>query len=193
MDAAETTDPRVSRTQARVRDAIRELFEEQGAASLTHQRVAQRSGVGRATIYRHWPQTVDLLFEALTTIEEPILRPGRGPLRSWLRREMRKLSGDLGAPVGLQALVAILNSAHDQRIADLRDDLVRKTVQTLASMLRRHADTAAVDPELMMVRLVGPLIVQVSLMRGSADDEFIDQIIDSALSPYQDRSYTSRR
>ncbi|OZG28869.1 TetR family transcriptional regulator [Williamsia sp. 1138] len=186
MTVAKSSDPRVSRTQAAVRDTARALFEEEGAAGLTHQRVAQRSGVGRATIYRHWPETVDLLSEALQTVDEPLLRPGRGPLRAWLRREMTRLATDLAEPTGTQFVAAIITSADsDPRIASIRDDLMRRTVHTLASMLDRFEPTDSdepSDPELLLTQLVGPLIVQVSIMRNRVDRRFIDQVINSALA-----------
>ena len=79
--AVETiNDARIAaRTRAAVHEALRSLFAEEGPAALTHQRVAQRAEVGRATIYRHWPRPVDLVTEALTVIDQPVFRSREGP------------------------------------------------------------------------------------------------------------------
>lgn len=186
MNAAKEPDPRVFRTQTAVRDAVRELFEEGGTSALTHQRVAQRAGVGRATIYRHWPEPADLLSEALQNVEEPLLRLGPGPFRTWLRREMTRLADDLGEPAGVQWIAATITGADgDPRIAALRDDLMHRTVLALTAMLDRYGETGPEnrpDPEFLLTQLVGPLIVQTTILRRRVNRRFIDQIIDSALA-----------
>ena len=54
-------DRRVQRTHAAVADAVRELFVEEGWDAVTHQRVAERAGYGRNTVYRHFPDRTSLL------------------------------------------------------------------------------------------------------------------------------------
>jgi AcrR family transcriptional regulator len=187
MNSAKTPDPRVSRTRAAVREAVRELFETEGAASLTHHRVAKHSGVGRATIYRHWPDTVDLLSEALATIDEPLLRLGPGPLRAWLRRELIRFADVLSQPVSLQFLAAIVASGNsDERIAALRDDLNSRMTQTLATKIKRSKRELVdgIDPSLLLLQLVGPIILQVSVLRRPADRAFITHIVDVALDEH---------
>ena len=103
-------DARVVRTSALVRDAVRDLFEREGAGALTHQRVAERAGVSRATVYRHWPRPVDLVVEALGVAEHPLLHPCDGqPLREWLRRELVRAAADFARPVVQQFIAAIVS------------------------------------------------------------------------------------
>src|ERR1700678_3333305 len=83
-----------ARTRDAVHEALRSLFAEEGPAALTHQRVAQRAEVGRATIYRHWPRPVDLVIEALSVIEQPVFRSREGPVREWLSAELTRFSAD---------------------------------------------------------------------------------------------------
>src|SRR5581483_7919249 len=63
-----TDDPRVQRTRAAVLRATIELMAEGGPEAITHQVVARRAGVGRATLYRHWPSAEELVFAALAEI-----------------------------------------------------------------------------------------------------------------------------
>ena len=60
-----STNPQVQRTHRVMLDAARELFHEQGPAAVTHLRVAETSGVARATVYRHWPDRVGILLDLL--------------------------------------------------------------------------------------------------------------------------------
>lgn len=88
--AVERLDPRVDRTRRSVMEAVAMLVVDEGAGSVTHQRVAEVSGVGRATLYRHWPTPADLLYEALQEAEQPLLRQRDEPLIEWLRAELHR-------------------------------------------------------------------------------------------------------
>ena len=57
----ERLDPRVDRTRRAVMDAVGSLIANERIDSVSHQGVAEVSGVGRATLYRHWPTPADLL------------------------------------------------------------------------------------------------------------------------------------
>lgn len=75
---------RQEQTRSRIVDAAIELHEAQGPARTTVTEIAERAGVGRLTVYRHFPQEEHLL-EACSTAylqREPPPDPGR-----WLERE----------------------------------------------------------------------------------------------------------
>ena len=63
MRTAGKPDPRVVKSRETILSAARTLLQESGPAAVTHQRVAARAGVGRATVYRHW-RTPELLLSA---------------------------------------------------------------------------------------------------------------------------------
>ena len=58
-------DPRVVRTRRDVLAAAREVLLEEGWEGVTVSRVADRSGYARTTLYRHWPQRLDLLRDLI--------------------------------------------------------------------------------------------------------------------------------
>lgn len=186
--AVETiNDARISaRTRAAVHEALRSLFAEEGPAALTHQRVAQRADVGRATIYRHWPRPVDLVTEALTVIDQPVFRSGDGPLRAWLGGELSRFAAELAEPAATQFLATVIGSADQvQAVADLRDDLLRRISAVLGSGLARAEATGEagkrIDPDELLARLLGPVIFRVSIQKAVADRGFIDRLVDAAL------------
>jgi AcrR family transcriptional regulator len=186
--AVETiNDARIAaRTRAAVHEALRSLFAEEGPAALTHQRVAQRAEVGRATIYRHWPRPVDLVTEALSVIDQPVFRSGDGPLRTWLGGELGRFAADLAQPAATQFLAAVIGTADQvQAIAGLRDDLLRRISAVLSSGLGRAEATGEIgnriDPDELLARLLGPVIFRVSIQRAAADRDYIDRLVDAAL------------
>ena len=60
-------DPRVERTREKVLAAAHELLRDHGPGGLSYSALAESSGVGRATLYRHWPD-IDSLLTDLTTV-----------------------------------------------------------------------------------------------------------------------------
>ena len=187
--AVETiNDARIAaRTRAAVHEALRSLFAEEGAAALTHQRVAQRAEVGRATIYRHWPRPVDLVTEALSVVDQPVLRSREGSsLRAWLGGELARFAADLAQPAATQFLATVIGTADQiQSVADLRDDLLRRISAVLRSGLAQAEATGEpgrrLDPDELLARLLGPVIFRVSIQQAVADRAFIDRLVDAAL------------
>ncbi|MEX1280276.1 MAG: helix-turn-helix domain-containing protein, partial [Acidimicrobiia bacterium] len=75
------TDPRIERTRRVVLGAAVEVVAERGFSGATIDAIAQRSGVARSTIYRHWPDRGDLLLEAVSDRVGPVEASVTGDLR----------------------------------------------------------------------------------------------------------------
>src|SRR5215469_3766015 len=57
--------PRVRRTRDRILAAARDLLADSGPAGLTYSLLAERAGVTRQTLYRHWPSRAALLVDLI--------------------------------------------------------------------------------------------------------------------------------
>lgn len=186
---AEPIDPRVVRTRRAVVDAVGAILAEEGAGAVTHQRVAERAGVGRATLYRHWPTAADLLYDSLREIDEPLLiRARTGGLGEWLRRELRRAATDLGQPNAVQVQAVIIGRASLDPDADqLRRLLVKRNLDTLAagleSAVERGELAVAPDPDDLLAQLLGPVIFRVVFEGRPATREFLDRLVERALAP----------
>ena len=75
---------RVTASRAAALAAAQTLLQQEGLAAVTHQRVAAEAGVGRATVYRHWPKPEALLHEAMGRVEMPFFTDFDDDLRRWL-------------------------------------------------------------------------------------------------------------
>src|SRR5207253_9637577 len=78
----------------------------EGPGAITHQRVAQQAGVGRATVYRHWAAPEDLLRDVLYTAELPFFATPALLLRSCLHAELRQLADELALPAAASPAIA---------------------------------------------------------------------------------------
>ncbi|GHK00071.1 hypothetical protein SY2F82_18680 [Streptomyces sp. Y2F8-2] len=70
--AEDRTDPRLLRSREAMVAAATALLTEGGLEAVTHQTVATRAGVGRTTVYRHWPSLLDLRLAALEAGMPPL-------------------------------------------------------------------------------------------------------------------------
>ncbi len=81
-------DPRVARTRVAVLTAAREVLVDDGWEGVTVARVAERSGYARTTLYRHWPQRLDLLRDLIRAEASVAHSTPSGDLRADLVAEL---------------------------------------------------------------------------------------------------------
>ena len=126
------------------RDAIlqaaTELVVEQGYAAVSIEKVAQRAGVGKQTIYRWWPSKGDILMEALAhKADVHIPLPDEGSWAADLRRMLND-SFTLGrAPQVAELLRALMVEAQlDPAFgARFRAEFLERRRAALATLVER--------------------------------------------------------
>src|SRR5713101_3839691 len=106
------TDPRAARSREAILAAAYDLLAREGPGAITHQRVAQQAGVGRATVYRHWAAPEDLLRDVLFSAELPFFATPALPLRSWLHAELRQLADELALPAVASLAIALMEQTR---------------------------------------------------------------------------------
>jgi AcrR family transcriptional regulator len=176
-------------------DAVAMLIVDEGAGSITHQRVAEVSGVGRATLYRHWPAPADLLYDALGEAEHPLLRPRDEPFASWLHSELHRAPAEMAAPTSVQFMSVLIGRAdHDPGAAELRRRLIDQDVMNLAVMLARAETRGELvghpDARDLYTKLLGPLFMRAVVEGRPASERFIDSLIATVMSPWLANSET---
>jgi AcrR family transcriptional regulator len=156
--------PRSPRTEKAILKAAGELLAEAGLAAMTVEGVAERAGVGKASIYRRWPSKGALAFDA--TLDEYLAgQPTRdtgsleGDLlataRDWIRSVKR-------SPLGptLRFLIAEVQS-DPSLAAAWRERFVGPVRQRRRPIVERAIERGEIpagsDPELILDMLYGPL------------------------------------
>jgi AcrR family transcriptional regulator len=175
-------DPRVTRTRAAVRRAVRSLVQQAGIEALTHQQVATEAGVGRATVYRHWPDRTHLLLEALADVETPTSWQSSGDLATDLASELRRLQRTLTSSPMVPELVALIGRAEwEPELRELKAQLLATGTAGLRTALRAAADRGELSTDLdldaAVARLAGPLFYRRVLAHAAIDDLFVDQLL----------------
>jgi AcrR family transcriptional regulator len=120
-----TVDRRVRRTRRQILDATVELMKSRGVDGLTMDAIAEAADVSRSTLYRHWPQLHDLLFDGLQHLGDQIGAVTTAPIE-----------GDTFDQC-VTAKALIVGQA-------LRDDAWRSLVSTVGVAAEHNAAAAAV-------------------------------------------------
>jgi AcrR family transcriptional regulator len=177
-------DPRVARTRAAVREAVRSLVQQAGFEAVTHQRVAAEAGVGRATVYRHWPQRSDLLLDALAELGTVGEWESTGRLPDDLARELTRLQRIMNGSAFVPELATLIGRAEwEPDLRDLKQQLLAAGTgglrRSLAAAIDRGELPVSLDVDGAIARLAGPLFYRRLLAHLTIDDGFVATTIAS--------------
>ncbi|MEU6214524.1 TetR/AcrR family transcriptional regulator [Streptomyces sp. NPDC047023] len=187
---ASSTNPRVQRTRARIMAVARELLTDVGPMALTYSLLAERSGVTRQTLYRHWPSREILLVDLVLSGEATDYpEPGADP-RAVVTGFLRSLRQGMEDPSTGAALLTLA--------AEADGDPESANVLAIITEDRRKALNALLEPAALQVTreefalLTGPVLFTRFISRQPVSDDAIDRIVahwlDSGGSPKADRA-----
>lgn len=101
--------PRSSAAHAAILSAAFDVLIERGYATMAIEAVAARAGVGKATVYRHWPGRAELAVEAFfAATKETLAFPDTGSAREDFRLQVHQVGTVLRGRTGtaMAAMVA---------------------------------------------------------------------------------------
>ena len=165
--------------------AARELLQDEGPAAVTHQRVAERAGVGRATVYRHWTSPDHLLRDTMSDAEVPFFLQPRLPLRPWLLAELRRFADELALPALASVAITLMSRARWlTAAATVRDHQLQLLDQRLQAAFVLGADAGELDeplpPPALTALMVGPLVFRTILQDATVPDALLERVVDAA-------------
>ncbi|MEV6057816.1 TetR/AcrR family transcriptional regulator [Streptomyces sp. NPDC052107] len=187
------TDPRLLRSREAMVAAATALLTESGLEAVTHQTVATRAGVGRATVYRHWPSLLDLRLAALEAgmpplppVPEEIRAAAGNDPRAEITHHMSVLAERWDDEQAGAVLAAILGgSRHDDGIRRLRESLVSQIADALrpavAAAVQRGELRPDITPETLAMATAGPLFFERFLAGNRLGRDTVENVVDAAL------------
>lgn len=172
------------RTRARVHEAVLDLVGDRGVARLTMEGVAVRAGVGKQTLYRSWPSTAAILFDALLarseTAEGAVAVPDSGELREDLLLLLEGTVHELTSPATEPLLRAV--TAAIQTDLDLAREYRERLLEPqTAAIARRFEQAGAEDPAAAAELLIGPVLHRWLLRSGVLDRGWQERHVDRTL------------
>lgn len=190
-------DPRVERTRGSALEAARRLLVDEGVDAVTHLRVADEAGVGRRTLYRHWPDALSLLRDTLAHAEVPHA-PVTGDLRTDLVGHLDALrlalqQGHLGFVVNLLGERSRLDPAFETLRAELTEQGCEPLRLLLRSAVRDGRLPGDLDLRAALADLEGPVFYRCMVRRERIARSALPALVDRFLDhpPLHARSTTS--
>ena len=188
---AATENPRTTRVRKIVLDAATDLLIEQGHHAVTPQRVSTVTGVARSTIYRHWPDPVSLLLDAIDRVLAPeYVQPTVGDLPVDLTAALDTLRLRLSKRPFRAMFAALLD--HASRSSDLipaQRRFVAGVTAPLRGIVAGAIDDGRLDrsikPEEAVAQLAGPIFHQHVMRRARISDELIANTVDGFVAAHQ--------
>jgi AcrR family transcriptional regulator len=177
--------PRVERTRGHILTVARDLLTEVGSAGLTYSLLAERAGVTRQTLYRHWPTRAALLVDlVLTGPEVGYPEPGSDPRQvatAWLT-SLRAGMNDQATRTAVLAVTAQADFDPDSAEA-----VQRISADRLAAFNALLAPSGRQSTAEEYAILVGPVFARLFYDRAEVTDGFIDAVVTQWLASLDHR------
>lgn len=156
--------PRSARADEAIIEAVIALLSEGTPVdALSIEAVAARAGVGKATIYRRWPNKEALLVDAVAALKGPMPEVEGVSVREDLKTLLRPVGRNAGRSSSvLPCLIPELRRSpalHGvyQRIIEPRREVMRQVLRRGIASGELRPD---LDVEVVMAMLVGPIVAQ---------------------------------
>jgi TetR/AcrR family transcriptional regulator, regulator of autoinduction and epiphytic fitness len=141
-------DPRVERSRRVIMQATLDELGEHGYGGLTIEGVAAGAGVGKATVYRHWRNKLELLEAALQELRAEIVPDPHGSPREQVVELYRSLAANLGDSQFSRCVPAVIEAAeHDENVRTFKHRFIAERRQHGVDLLRKAQAAGDIHPD----------------------------------------------
>ncbi len=162
------------------------VLAESGPDGLAIEKVAERAGVGKATIYRRWPGKEELLLDAVSSLRTELPAPQGRSVRADLAVLLTAMCAEAADPTRAQ-LSALLRGGggnYPRIAARFLETDVRPRRQAVETVLRRGVATGELredtDVEAAAALLTGAVLAA-GPGSGAADARYSRRVVDELM------------
>jgi AcrR family transcriptional regulator len=183
--------PRSEHARVAILRGTLQLLEQKGFPNLTIEDVAAKANVGKATVYRWWPNKAALIADAFASSATRKLHfPDTGSVFSDMSRQMTQLVKIFRSRRG-RIVSAILSGGQTDRelISAFRERFLKPRRQEAYATLRRAIARGELradqDLDLLLDSLYGPIYMRFLIQHDRLSTEFVNNlchlVLDGAL------------
>jgi len=182
--------PRNKETEKSILEAAWELSQTEGFHKLTIEKIAEQAHVGKATIYKWWPNKTAIIMDALfskSMLKSPL--PNTGNLHQDLLLQALTLVDFLLSVEGKLLIELIAEGQFDVKVAE--ECLVRYFIprrENSKVLLRQGIDRKELkknaDLDMIIDMIFGPLFYKLLITKEVVSREYIGRIVDVVLKEY---------
>lgn len=174
--------PRSEQARLAILRSTLKILGDNGFSNFTIEDVADRAHVGKATVYRWWPNKGALIADAFASNTTRNLRfPDTGRVETDMSRQMRQLIKVFRSPRG-RIVSAILAAGQSDKslIASFRERFLwprrREAYATLRRGILRGELRKDIDPDLVLDSLYGPIYMRFLIQHDRLTPDFVDRL-----------------
>ena len=186
--------PRSEQAEHSIIEATLDLFAEQGFEGVCVEAVAARAGVGKATIYRRWPNKEELLLAAFGSLKSPFPEPKGVSVRDDLLAMVEVMCADKADPRKARRYALLLGEGekYPRLMARYKETVVEPRREAMRAVIRRGIQTGELRPdtdvEIAMLTLTGVIMAHEKTPDGAFDGNFAARLVDGLLLGLSARS-----
>jgi len=182
--------PRSEQAEQAIIEATLDLFAEQGFEGVCVEAIAARAGVGKATIYRRWPNKEEVLLAAFGSLKSPYPEPAGVSVRDDLVAMVKVMCADKADPRKARRYALLLGEGekYPRLMARYKETVVEPRRDVMRAVIRRGIETGELRPdtdvEIALLALTGVVLAKEKSAAGSPDalnDEFATRVVDGVL------------
>jgi AcrR family transcriptional regulator len=179
--------PRSEQAEQAIIEATLDVFAEQGFEGVCVELVAARAGVGKATIYRRWPNKEELLLAALGSLKSPYPEPQGVSVRDDLLAIADVMCADRADPRKARRYALLLGEGekYPRLMARYKAEVVEPRRDMIRAVIRRGIETGELRPdtdvEIAMLTLTGAVMAREKTANGTVDRDFAARLVDGLL------------
>ena len=179
--------PRSEQAEQAIIEATLDLFAEKGFEGVCVELVAARAGVGKATIYRRWPNKEELLLAAFASLKSPFPEPKGVSVRDDLLAMVEVMCADKADPRKARryALLHGEGEKYPRLMARYKETVVQPRRDAMRAVIRRGVETGELRPdtdvEIAMLSLTGAIMSLEKSQDGTFNGDFAARLVDGLL------------
>lgn len=183
--------PRSEKARKAVIQSTLALLNHKGFHELTMEAVAARAGVGKATIYRWWPNKAELVMDAFAwAVEDELRFPSGGRVLESIHQQMQRWAVIFRSPLGqIIATVIGAGQSEPEMLEAFRTHWVEPRRIEARRLLRQAIAMGEIrsdlHPDEILDLLYGPLYLRLLVRHFPLNEKFVDavfSVVSSGLS-----------
>ena len=176
--------PRSEEARRAILETTLELLQKTGFNDLSIESVAAHAEVGKATVYRWWPNKAALVMEAFVlAVESELKYASTGSAEAVIRDQMRRWTKVFRSPLG-KVISAVIGAGQSEpeMLEAFRHYYVQPRRVEARKLLREAMLNGEIrsdiDPDTILDLLYGPLYLRLLLHHAELTPELADLVFD---------------
>jgi len=186
MEPQQRPGGRTARVRAAVLEATLAELGASGWRSLSVERIAERSGVHKTTIYRRWGGADQVALDALLDRgSEGIPIPDTGTLAGDLLDLGRMIASTISDPIGRAVATAVLAEPDSPTLSSLADVFWSERFSEAGVVVERAIErgevSGATDPNVVVEAIASQVWFRIMMRRGPVTDDWLSAVVERTI------------